>query len=45
MSVIKQAEPKAKSREAGNNRVRLEAARKTIEELEGAGKEEAEATG
>jgi hypothetical protein len=40
MSVIKQAEPKAKSREAGNNQVRLEAARRTIEELEGAGRTE-----
>jgi hypothetical protein len=30
----KQAEPKVKSRSAGNNRVRLEAARMTIEELE-----------
>lgn len=34
---ILQAEPEAKSRFAGNNRVRLEAARRTIEELEGAG--------
>lgn len=30
---ILQAEPEAKSRPAGNNRVRLEAARRTIEEL------------
>ena len=37
---LSEAEPKAKSRPAGNNRVRLEAAKKTIEELEGAGKSE-----
>ena len=31
----------AKSRSAGNNRVRLEAARRTIEELEGSRKDNA----